>query len=341
MQMARTMRKHFAAAAIVAAVLACAPAPAHAVSKEIVQLQTQVQQLLDMVQRLQSTLDSHFGVMQNLAQQTADQATQMNATVKDMQQKLTAQLETISGNQNTASGQIQSLNDSLDELRTRIDKLQKSVQDMQTQLQNIQTPPPTAMPGGETPGTNTGVPPNGQQQPNSGPPNADQQQNGPQQNGPPSGPDATNGQNGQPGGAPAELPATAQAPPLKQTYEAAVGDFNAARYKMAGSEFQQVVQYYPYDDLSGSAQFYLGEIDYQQHQYSKAVSTFNTMLENFPGNVHAPTAELYKGLSLLEMKRREDGIRELRLLVQRYPRTPEAMRARQKLDGMGVRIVPR
>ncbi len=53
------------------------PERAHAASKEIIELQTQVQQLLDMVQRLQSTLDTRFGVLQNLAQQTADDANQM------------------------------------------------------------------------------------------------------------------------------------------------------------------------------------------------------------------------------------------------------------------------
>ena len=52
-------------AAIAAAAL-CVPMPAHAASKEIIELQTQVQQLVDMVQRLQSTLDSRFGVLQHL-----------------------------------------------------------------------------------------------------------------------------------------------------------------------------------------------------------------------------------------------------------------------------------
>jgi molybdopterin-biosynthesis enzyme MoeA-like protein len=76
-----------------AAVLATAPVRAHAVSKEIIELQTQVQQLLDMVQRLQSTFDTRFGVLQNLAQQTADQAKVMSAAVADLQQKLNAQNE--------------------------------------------------------------------------------------------------------------------------------------------------------------------------------------------------------------------------------------------------------
>jgi len=90
---------------------------AHAVSKEIVELQTQVQQLLDMVQRMQSTLDTRFGVLQHLVEQTADNANRMTATVNTLQQKINAQDEAISGKVDTASGQVQSLNDSVDELK--------------------------------------------------------------------------------------------------------------------------------------------------------------------------------------------------------------------------------
>jgi tol-pal system protein YbgF len=327
--MLRTMRKHFAAAAILAAVLACAPPPAHAVSKEIIQLQTQVQQLLDMVQNLQSSFDTRFGVLQNLAQQTANQATQMSGAVADLQKKLDSENEATSGKVDAVSGQIQSLNDSVDELRTRIDKLQQSVQKLQTQLQNIQAPPPTAMPGAAP----NGMEPNGEP----GQPNGQPDQQTP--NGAPSaGPQGMN-MTGQPQ-APATLPAQAQAPPLRQTYEGALNDFNAGRYKMAEGEFQQVVKNYPYDDTAGSAQFYLGEIAYRQHEYSKAIDAYNAMLETYPGNPLAPTAELHKAYALLDARRRTDGIRELRQLIQRYPRTPEASRARQKLDGMGVRIVP-
>jgi tol-pal system protein YbgF len=324
--MLHKMRTHLAAAAILAAVLACAPPQAHAVSKEMVQLQTEVQQLLDMMQRLQSSFDTRFGVLQNLAQQTADQASQMNTAVSALQKKIDAQSDNVNGKVDGVSGQIQSLNDSVDELRTRIDKLQKSVQDLQTQLQNVQAPQPTGMPGSAPNGMQPGQP---DVQPLGG-----QQPNGPTGTGP-------QGMNSaQPLGSPANLPAAAQAPPLKQTYEAALNDFNAGRDTMAEGEFQQVVKSYPYDSTAGSAQFYLGEIAYRQKEYSKAVDAYNAMLETYPGNPLAPTAELHKGDSLLELHRRQDGIRELRLLIQRYPRTPEASHARQKLNAMGVRIVP-
>ncbi len=62
------LRNRFIAAAAVAMLLAAVPAPARATSKEIIELQTQVQQLLDMVQRLQSTVDNRFGVIQHLVE---------------------------------------------------------------------------------------------------------------------------------------------------------------------------------------------------------------------------------------------------------------------------------
>ena len=148
MQMTRTFRNRLFATAALATILCAMPVRAHAASKEIIQLQTQVQQLLDMVQRLQTTMDTRFAVLQNLAQQTSDQAVQMNATVNALQQKMNAENEAISGKLDANSGQVQSLNDSVDELKTRIAKLEKTVQDMQSQLQNIQNPPQGAPPAG-------------------------------------------------------------------------------------------------------------------------------------------------------------------------------------------------
>ena len=303
-------RKIQMAAVTLAVVMGLTPVRAHAASKEIIQLQTQVQQLLDMVQRIQSTLDTRFGVLQNLAQQTADQATQMSATVSALQQKINAQNEALGGKIDTASGQIQSLNDSVDELKTRIAKLDKSVQDMQAQLQNIQNPPQAA-----------GAPQTGQASPDGAQPMPG------------------SGQNAAPGTQAAANPA-AQAPPLEDTFQAAVRDFNAAKYSVAKSEFQDVVHSYPLDNLAGSSQFYLGEIAYRQKDYDTAIKAYNAVLEGFSGNSKAAAAQLHKGLALMQVGRRDDGIHELRELIQRHPQTPEAAQARTKLNGMGVRINP-
>jgi tol-pal system protein YbgF len=278
--------------------------PAHAASKEIIELQTQVQQLMDMVQRLQSTVDTRMGVMQHLVEQTADNANQMNSTINALQLKINAQTEATGGKLDTISGQVQSLNDSVDELKSRIAKLDKSLADMQAQLQTMQAPPQTAAPAPGGQGGDQGAPQGGGGMP-----------------------PASN-----------EPPANA-APPLKDTYQSGVRDYNAAHYDVAASEFQDVLHYYPMDDLAGSAQFYLGEIAYRQLNFADAVKDYNAVLEGFPGSSKAPAAQLRKGLALLQLNKRDAGIHELRTLIQRHPQTPEAAQARTKLNSMGVRIV--
>jgi TolA-binding protein len=318
MQKTSTLRNRLLAAAVIASVFLCLTSPARAASKEIVELQTQVQQLLDSVQRIQTTLDSRLGVIQHLAEQTADDANRMTAVVTALQQKLTAQSDTLNGKLDTASGQAQSLNDSVDELKSRIAKLDKSIQDLQTQLQNIQTPasstPGTPAPAIVPAAIPAPVPP-------SATPGAVPAAGGPTAA-------ITPGTEAQPAN---------QAPPLAETFQAGLRDYNAAKYEVASGEFQDVIHYYPQDDLAGTSQFYLGEIAYKQLKLTESVKSYNAVLENFPGNSKAPAAQLRKGLALIQMNRKEAGIHELRQLIQRHPQTPEAAQARTKLNGMGVK----
>jgi len=305
MKEATTLRNHLLAAAAFGLMLAALPAPAHATSKEMIELQTQVQQLLDNVQRLQSTLDTRLGVIQHMVEQTNDATSQMTATVNALQQKINSQSEAGNGKLDTVSGQVQSLNDSVDELKSRIAKLDKSVQDLQTQLQNVQNPVnnTNAAPG-------AGV-----------------------------APPAQGAQGAQPNAFGPVAPAANTAPPLQETFQAGLRDYNSARYEVAASEFQDVVHSYPLDDLAGQAQFYLGEIAYRQLKFTEAVRDFNAVIEGFPGSPKAAAAQLRKGMALLQMKdKRDAGIHELRLLIQRHPQTPEAAQARSKLNALGVKI---
>jgi tol-pal system protein YbgF len=291
MQRTSTLRNRLQAAASVALLLVIAPPPAHAASKEIIELQTQVQQLLDMTQRLQTTMDTRFAVMQHLAEQTADNANQMTAAVNALQQKLAAQSDTASGKLDAVSGQTQALNDSVDELKSRVAKLDKSIQDLQAQLQNTPSSSAAAAPAenGATPAGNSAA------------------------------------------------PSGNQAPPLQETIQAGVRDLNAAKYDVASGEFQDVIHYYPLDEMAGTAHFYLGEIAFRQQRYSDAVKSYNAVLEGFPGNAKAPAAQLRKGMALLQMNRKTAAITELRMLIKRHPQTPEAAQARIKLNGLGAK----
>jgi TolA-binding protein len=311
MQRFRTIRPHLAAALIAAALFVFAPVSSYAGTKEDMQaLKDRVDQLMDAVQRLQSTVDSKMGVLQHLAEQTADNSNRVSAAMDDLQRKLAAQNEALSGKVDSSSGQMQSVNDSVDEVKARLAKLDRSLQDLQTQIQNSQQQQQQQQqPAGQGGGT-----------PAPGP-------------GAGNGPAANNG-----GGAPAAGPAANPAPPLQETYQSGVRDYNSGKYQVAQSEFQDVVTYYPQDDMAGGAQFYLGEIAYKGQDYASAVKAYNVVLETFPNSSKAPAAQLHKGYALLLMNKKDAGVHELRALIQKHPDKPEAMQARSKLNGMGVKI---
>ncbi len=272
---------------------------AFAVSKEMVQLQTQVQQLQDMVQHLQTSNDERMGVLVNLVQQNTDNMNKMMASVNALQLTLKADNDQRGSSSTQLSTQIQALNDSVDELKTRIANLTTQVQAIQGQMQNVNGMP--AQPGG-APGAPVNQGPGGQ------------------------------------AGMQMPAPQTPQAPPVDQLYQSGLRDYNSAKYTIAASEFSDVVHYYPQDPLAGNAQFYLGEISYRQGKFSTAVKYYDAVLEQFSGNPLAPAAELRKGQSLIQMGQKEAGVRELRTLIQRYPQSPEAQQGRSALNGMGVRI---
>ncbi len=122
---------------------------------------------------------------------------------------------------------------------------------------------------------------------------------------------------------------------MQETLQAGVRDYNAGRYQVAQGEFQDVVHYYPLDDMAGTAQFYLGEIAYQQKDYATAINDYNCVLEGFSGNAKAPAAELHKGFALLELRQAAGGHHELRELIQPAPADTGGARGAQQAERDG------
>jgi tol-pal system protein YbgF len=249
------------------------------VSREIVQLQTQVQALQDQMTHMQQSFDERMGVMKNLVEQSSDSMNKVAASLTDLQGTLQKQQTDSGTHVDQLSGQIQALNDTLDELKARLAKVSKQLEDMQAAQQNV-----AAQQSQQT-----------QQQ---------QQQ--------------------------------AQAPPPDVLYNNALRDYNAAKNDLAAQEFADYVKYYPNTDLAGNAYFYLADLEFRQGNYQQAVKDYDQVLQNFPTGNKAPAAQLKKGFALLELGQKDSGITELRRLIQRYPRSNEALQARDRLRKLGV-----
>jgi tol-pal system protein YbgF len=253
--------------------------PAWGVSKEMVQLQTQVQQLQEQMTAMQRSFDERMGVMKNLVETDTDAVNKVAQAMQAMQATLAKQQTDSGSKADQISGQIQSLNDTMDEVKARLAQVTKQLQDMQAAQQSMQA--------------------------------AQSQQQQQQQ-------------------------ALAQAPPPDVLYNNALRDYNGAKDDLATQEFNDYIKFYPNTDLAGNCYFYLGEIQYRQGKFQQAAESYDQVLQNFPSGNKAASAQLKKGFALIEMGKQDDGVAELRHLIQRYPHAPEALQARDKLRKLGV-----
>jgi tol-pal system protein YbgF len=260
---------------IVLAVLCLALTPAWAVSKEIVQLQTQVQALQDQMAQMKQSFDERMGVMQHLIEQSTDNANKVSNSITSLQNALQKQQGDQGAHLDQLSGQIQALNDTLDELKARLAKVSKQLEDMQSAQQTL----------------------------------AAQQ---------------------------AQQQAQAQAPPPDVLYNNALRDFTAGKNDLAIQEFSDYIKFYSNTDLAGNSYFYLADIEYRQGNFQKAVKDYDQVIQNFPTGNKASAAQLKKGFALLELGQTDDGVAELRHVIQRYPRSNEAQQAKERLRKLGV-----
>ncbi|MGO9647969.1 MAG: tetratricopeptide repeat protein [Terriglobales bacterium] len=117
-------------------VLSVSIQPAWAVSKEMIQLQTQVQALQDQMTQMQQSFNERMGVMKSLMDQNTDSMNKVTAAITALQGSLEKLQTDNSGKTDELSGQIQTLNDSVDELKARLAKISKQLDDIQAGQQN-------------------------------------------------------------------------------------------------------------------------------------------------------------------------------------------------------------
>jgi tol-pal system protein YbgF len=253
--------------------------PVSGANKDMVQLQTQVQQLQEQMTAMQRGFDERMGVMKNLVEQDTDAVNKLATAINSLQTTLQKQQADGGSKTDQLSGQVQALNDTMDEIKVRLAKVSKQLEDMQAAQQSL-----------------------GAQQ-------AQQQ---------------------------AQQQALAQAPPPDVLYNNGLRDYNGGKNDLALQEFSDYVKFYPNTDLAGNCYFYLGEIQFRQGNYQQAAQSYDQVLQNFPSGTKAASAQLKNGFALIELGKQDDGVGELRHLIQRYPHSPEALQARDRLRKLGV-----
>lgn len=139
---------------------------------------------------------------------------------------------------------------------------------------------------------------------------------------------------------PAPPAAPASGPPpgvsAKGLYDDALRDKMGGNFDLALQQFTNYLAWFGSTEMAPNAQFYIGEIHYNQKRFEEAVAAFDRVLEAYPNNSKTNDARLMKARALMELGNRADAEQELRALIKTAPNSDAARRARaelQKLSG--------
>ena len=285
------------------------PRPTGAVSKEIIQLQEDVSQLLQGQQALRSTIDANNASMRTLLQQSMDSMNALNQQMAALQKNVQEATANSSSKIDTMSTQTQGVSDNLQDVQARMGKVAAQINDMQSTLQSIDG---RVAGGGRA---QRGRAERRRRMARGAPPSAG------------GAGDAPSG-----GGGLSSLPVASS----DTLYQNALRDFTTGKYDLSRQEFGDYVQRYPSTDLASNAQFYLGEISYVQADFKDAIAQYNLVLANYPQSYKLAASLLKKGFAELELGMKATGTKDLREVVRRFPGSDEARRAQAKLREIGA-----
>jgi tol-pal system protein YbgF len=290
------------------------------VSREMIELQQTVNQLLQGQTDMRSAIDSNNATLKTLIQQSLDSVSKLNSQMDALQKTVQDSTANNGSRLDTVTQQTQGLSDNVQDIQARVGKLSQQLSDMQSLLQSIDSKVSGGVPAGGAPTGATG--------------------------GAPGTPD-TNA----PGAAPAPgvpntmnspAPGGAAMPPISADtlYQNALRDYTSGNYSLAHQEFSDYIRHFPTNDLASNSQFYLGEIAYQQNDFKGAIRAYEEVLMEYPHSFKLAASQLKKGMAELEIGEKSAGIRDLRAVISRFPGSDESRRAAAKLHELGVSSRP-
>ena len=126
-------------------------------------------------------------------------------------------------------------------------------------------------------------------------------------------------------------PPDAPAAPARDLYDAAYRDFSRGNYQLALEGFNEFLRYYPEDDLSDNAQYWIGECYYGLGDLDRAVLEYLKVRDLYPGADKVAAATLKTGYAFLRKGDEETARRYFETVVREFPDSDEANLARDKL----------
>lgn len=115
-------------------------------------------------------------------------------------------------------------------------------------------------------------------------------------------------------------------------YKVAYETFQRGDLEGARKKFGTFLQKYPNAELSGNAQFWIGETYYQKKDFEKAILEYEKAISKYPESSKIPAALFKQALSFLELGDKTNARNLLRRVIERFPHSEQSEMAKKKLE---------
>ncbi len=267
-------------------------------SKEMIQLQRDIAQLQDQVRQLQSATNERLAAITTLLQQALETSSKTNTSVAVLESGLRDRLsQQLSAPITGVSTKVDQMSTEFQSLRENVSAVNETLAKMQQQLVDLNASVKILQaPAPPPPGSGT----------------------------PPAGFGAAAG------GPPAGI--TAQG-----LYQSALTDRSRGNFDLAMQGFQEYLKWFGDTELAPNAQFYIGQIAYDKNDFPGAIQAFDTVLEKYGDNTNKSADAMYmKGMALLKSGQRTQAAQEFLTVIQKYPNSEVAPKARTQRQALGL-----
>ena len=128
--------------------------------------------------------------------------------------------------------------------------------------------------------------------------------------------------------------ATGESALVKKDYELGWHAMEKRDYRVAISRFKEFLKKHPKSNLADNAQYWIGESHYGLREFDQAIIEFDAVRRRYPQGDKVPAALLKQGYAFAELGEKVNARLLLQEVMEKFPETPEAARAKMRLKSL-------
>ena len=121
---------------------------------------------------------------------------------------------------------------------------------------------------------------------------------------------------------------------VRRGYETAWRAMVKKDYKLAIERFKEFLKKYSKSKLAVNAQYWIGECHYALREFDRAIIEFDAVRRKYPQGDKVPAALLKQGYAFAELGEKVNARLILQEVVEKYPQSSEAAKAKLKLKAL-------